>query len=126
MKVLVVEDEPDIQFLIKMALETTGKHEVLVADNGLRGIELAQQQNPDVILLDVMMPKLDGFETIRRLKADSNTASIPVIFLTAKAQTKEIEQGLQLGAIGYLTKPFYAMTLNEEMESLLAKARLPR
>lgn len=123
MKVLVVEDEPDIQFLIKIALETTGKHDILVADNGLRGIELAQQFHPDVILLDVMMPKLDGFETIRRLKADPQTASIPVIFLTAKAQAKEIEQGLKLGAIGYLTKPFYAMTLNEEMESLLAKSR---
>jgi len=123
MKVLVIEDEPDIQFLIKMALETTGNHDVNTADNGLRGIELAQQWQPDVILLDVMMPLLDGFETIKRLKADPSTAAIPVIFLTAKAQTKEVQQGLELGAIGYLTKPFYAMTLNEEMESLLARAR---
>jgi CheY-like chemotaxis protein len=126
MKVLVIEDEPDIQFLIKMALEATGSHDVSVAENGIRGIELAKQHTPDVILLDVMMPLLDGFETIKRLKADPSTSAIPVIFLTAKAQTKEIEQGIEMGAIGYLTKPFYAMTLNEEVESLLAKARVSR
>ncbi|MBM3216607.1 response regulator [Candidatus Poribacteria bacterium] len=122
MRVLVVEDEKDIQFLLKMALEANGRHEVSVADNGLRGIELASQEQPDVILLDVMMPLLDGFETIRRLRADDTTRQIPVIFLTAKAQSKEIEQGLALGAIGYLTKPFYAMTLNEEIEALLSRA----
>lgn len=123
MRILVIEDEPDIQFLVKMALETTGNHDVSVADNGLRGVELAQQLKPDVILLDVMMPLLDGFGTIKRLKADPSTAPIPVIFLTAKAQTKEMQQGIELGAIGYLTKPFYAMTLNEEVEALLGKSR---
>ena len=123
-KILLIEDEKDIQTLVKMSLEFTGGHQVIVADNGLTGIEMAEKELPDVILLDVMMPKLDGFETFRRLQDKENTKDIPVIFLTAKAQKKEREQGMALGAIGYLTKPFDAMKLNEEMEALLSDANL--
>ncbi len=123
-KILLIEDEKDIQTLVKMSLEFTGGHQVTAADNGLTGIEMAENEQPDVILLDVMMPKLDGFETFRRLQDKENTKNIPVIFLTAKAQKKEREQGLALGAIGYLTKPFDAMKLNEEMEALLSDANL--
>ena len=123
-KILLIEDEKDIQTLVKMSLEFTGGHQVIVADNGLTGIEIAEEELPDVILLDVMMPKLDGFETYGRLQDKERTKNIPVIFLTAKAQKKEVEQGLQLGAIGYLIKPFDAMKLNEELESLLSDANL--
>jgi len=123
-KILLIEDEKDIQTLVKMSLEFTGGHQVIVADNGLTGIEIAEEELPDVILLDVMMPKLDGFETFGRLQDKERTKNIPIIFLTAKAQKQEVEQGLQLGAIGYLIKPFDAMKLNEEMESLLSDANL--
>ena len=123
-KILLIEDEKDIQTLVKMSLEFTGGHQVIVADNGLTGIEIAEKELPDVILLDVMMPKLDGFETFGRLQDKERTKNIPVIFLTAKAQKKEVEHGLQLGAIGYLIKPFDAMKLNEELESLLSDANL--
>ena len=123
-KILLIEDEKDIQTLVKMSLEFTGGHQVIVADNGLTGIEIAEKELPDVILLDVMMPKLDGFETFGILQDKERTKNIPVIFLTAKAQKKEVEHGLQLGAIGYLIKPFDAMKLNEELESLLSDANL--
>ena len=74
------------------------------------------------MLLDVMMPEMDGYETCKRLQADEETSDIPIIFLTAKAQRKEVEQGLKSGAIGYILKPFDAMKLSEEMDELLANA----
>ena len=123
MKILVVEDETDIQTLVKMALEFTGKHEIQVADNGAEGLTAARAFHPDLILLDVMMPKLDGFETLRRLQADEELKRIPVIFLTAKAQQKEVGQGMELGAIGYITKPFDAMQLNGRIMELLEEKR---
>ena len=123
-KVLLIEDEEDIQILVKMALEFTGGHQVITAGDGLTGIEMAEKKFPDVILLDVMMAELDGFETFRILQDNTKTKDIPVIFLTAKAQKREVERGLQLGAFGYLTKPFDSMKLNEEIETLLANANL--
>lgn len=123
-KVLLIDDEKDIQTLVKMSLEFTGGHQVIIADNGLKGIKMAEKESPDVILLDVMMPKLDGFETFKRLQDNDKTKDIPVIFLTAKAQKKEIQQGLELGAIGYITKPFDSMKLNDEMGKILLDANL--
>lgn len=121
-KILIIDDEDDIRKLVKMSLEFTGGHHVVVADNGLTGIEMAGNELPDVILLDVMMPKLDGFETYKRLQSNLKTKDIPVIFLTAKAQKAEVASGLQLGAIGYITKPFDPMKFTEEMEALLSNA----
>ena len=118
-RVLVIEDEPDIQTLIQMALEFTGGYEVSVASDGPEGLESARGGRPDLILLDAMMPGMDGFEVCRRLKGDPATAAIPVVFLTAKAQASEIEEGLQLGAAGYLTKPFDPLKLSEELEAVL-------
>ena len=77
--------------------------------------------NPDVILLDVMMPKMDGFETCRRLKSNPATSGIPVIFLTAKAQHFEVREGMDVGALGYLIKPFDPMTLYDQIVTLMAK-----
>jgi DNA-binding response OmpR family regulator len=107
-----------------MSLEFTGGHQVILADNGFTGIEIAEKELPDVILLDVMMPKLDGFETYKRLQDKEKTRNIPVIFLTAIAQKKEMAEGLAMGAIGYLTKPFNTMKLNEEIEKLLSNANI--
>ena len=121
-KILLIDDEEDIQMLVKMSLEFTSGHQVIVAGNGLQGIEMAETEHPDVILLDVMMPRLDGFETYRRLQSNAETENIPVIFLTAKAQNKEIQQGLGMGAAAYITKPFDGMNLKEELEKVFANA----
>ncbi len=117
-KALLIEDERDIQTLLRISLEYKGKYQVLLANDGLTGIQIAQEEQPDVILLDVMMPKLDGFETAKRLKNNEKTKDIPIIFLTAKAQRKDIAHGLSLGATGYLTKPFPPQ-LDEEIDKLL-------
>jgi DNA-binding response OmpR family regulator len=122
MKVLLIDDEKDIQKLVEMSLKFTSGHEVRMADDGLTGIEMAEAEPPDIILLDVMMPMVDGFEIFKRLKDNPKTRNIPIIFLTAKAQKKEIERGMELGAIGYIVKPFDAMKLGEEIEKFLSNA----
>jgi two-component system OmpR family response regulator len=119
-KILMVEDDPDIRRVAVMALKFKGGFEVIVAADGIEGLEKAASEKPDVILLDSMMPRMDGPETCKRLKADPALASIPVIFLTAKSQKKEIEAGLELGAVGYLVKPFDPMTLADELSKILA------
>ncbi len=118
-KVMLVEDEPDIQVVARMTLKKGGVREVVVAGNGEECLARVGEVKPDLILLDVMMPRLDGYETCRRLKQNPETRGIPVIFLTAKAQQFEINQGLELGAIGYLVKPFDPATLHAEIVSLL-------
>jgi CheY-like chemotaxis protein len=118
-KVLLVEDDPDIQVVARMSLKVSGVPEVVIASNGEECLAMVRQVKPDLILLDVMMPKLDGYETCRRLKADPETQLIPVIFLTAKAQHYEVKQGMELGALGYLTKPFDPTTLHSQLLELL-------
>jgi CheY-like chemotaxis protein len=121
-KVLLVEDEDDIRRLARLSLARGGEWEVLLAQDGEECLALAHQHRPDLILLDVKMPRLDGFEACRRLKADPATAPIPIIFLTASVQPHEIEQGLTLGAIGYLAKPFDPLHLRTEVMALLQNA----
>lgn len=122
MKVLLVDDGKDMQEMIRMSLEFTGGNQVMVADDGPTGIEMAQKEHPDVVLLDVMMPRMDGYETCRRLRENEETKDIPVVFLTARAQAKDTEKGLQVGAAGYILKPFDAMKLNQEVREILANA----
>ncbi len=122
-KIMLVEDDPDIQVVARMSLKAGGVREVVVVSNGEECLARIGEAKPDLVLLDVMMPKLDGYETCRRLKADPATQSIPVIFLTAKAQQFEMKQGLELGAIGYLTKPFDPTTLPAEIQTLLDGVR---
>ena len=121
-RILVVEDEPDIQNLIKTALRFTGGYDVLLASNGQEAIEKAQQEQPDLILMDVMMPKMDGFQALRHLQEHPETQNIPVIMLTAKAQRQEVETGLRAGAKGYITKPFDPMQLKAQIEAILSSA----
>ncbi|MBT3269748.1 response regulator [Candidatus Poribacteria bacterium] len=125
LNVLLIEDEPDVQMVASLALGTLGGHTVTVADDGLRGLELARTERPDVILLDVMMPRMDGHEVLRLLKASDTTATIPVIFLSAKAQQKDIDAGLALGADGYLTKPFDSIALSEQVQEIVRRASAP-
>ncbi|BDG61358.1 response regulator [Caldinitratiruptor microaerophilus] len=118
-RILLVEDDPDIQKMASLALRHTAGAEVFVACDGASALRQAREKAPDVVLLDVMLPDMDGYEVCRRLKADPATRAIPVIFLSARAQQKEIEQGLGLGAAGYLVKPFDPMTLASEIERLV-------
>ena len=118
-KVLLAEDEEDIQKVAQISLQFRGGWEVVLATNGEECLAKAASDPPDLILLDCMMPKLDGYETCRRLKQDPSLRHIPVIFLTAKAQEIEVKKGLSLGAVGYLIKPFNPMSLAAEIKQIL-------
>lgn len=124
-RILHIEDEVDIQEVARLALEAVGGFEVTTAGSGRAGFELAQREAPDVILLDVMMPIMDGPTTLKALRACPETAGIPVIFMTAKAQQLEIEQYKSLGALGVLTKPFDPMTLSDEVRALCQTLQPP-
>jgi DNA-binding response OmpR family regulator len=118
MNLLLVEDDPDIQLVARAALRRSG-FDVTVANSGPAALDQVRATQPDVILLDWMMPDMDGPEVCRRLKSDAGTAAIPVIFLTARSQQREIAQGLALGAAGYIVKPFDALTLGAQVRDLL-------
>jgi len=118
-KVLIVDDEPDIRRIAKLGLSRVGGMEVVEAANGAEALVRAKEDKPDAVLLDVMMPGLDGPSTLARLREDPATAGIPVVFLTAKAIAAELERLKVLGAAGVLTKPFDPMTLARELRALL-------
>jgi CheY-like chemotaxis protein len=118
-KVLLAEDEEDIRKVAQMSLQFRSGWKVTLASNGEECLAKAAEDRPDLILLDCMMPKLDGYETCRRLKMDPSLRNIPVIFLTAKAQETEVKKGLALGAVGYLIKPFNPMSLAAEIRQIL-------
>ena len=117
-KVLMVDDEPDIRHVGQMSLELVGNLEVLLASSGDEALVLAAREAPDVILLDVMMPRLDGPATLERLRASTATASIPVILMTARAQPRDVERYLAGGAAGVIVKPFDPMTLPHEIHRI--------
>jgi len=118
-KVLLAEDEEDIRKVAQMSLQFRSGWKVALASNGEECLAKATEDPPDLILLDCMMPKLDGYETCRRLKASPALREIPVIFLTAKSQESEMRKGLELGAAGYLIKPFNPMSLAAEIRKIL-------
>jgi CheY-like chemotaxis protein len=118
LRALLAEDEPDIQLVARASLKRAD-FDVTVANNGLEVLALAAALQPHVVLLDWMMPEMDGLEACQQLKADPATRDIPVIFLTAKSQEAEISQGLALGAVGYITKPFDALLLGAQIRALL-------
>lgn len=118
MTLLLVDDDPDIRLVAQIALRRAG-FTVTAVDNGSAAIASARTVTPDVILLDWMMPDMDGPEVCRRLKGDQALRDIPVIFLSARSQQAEIARGLALGAAGYIIKPFDALTLGDEVKTLL-------
>ena len=119
--VLAADDDPVILRLLQVNLELEG-HEVILAPNGAEAVALAKARNPDVILLDVMMPELDGWGACKAIKADEALASTPVIFLSAKAQNSDVDQGVSLGAEAYITKPFDPIDLLDLIEEVLSFA----
>ena len=109
-KILAVDDERHIVRLVEVNLQRAG-YEVVTAYDGREALEKVKAENPDLVVLDVMMPYMDGFEVLKNLKADPVTAEIPVIMLTAKAQDADVFRGWQSGVDCYLTKPFNPMEL---------------
>ncbi len=103
--ILIIEDELVLQRALRKLLELEG-HVVLTADNGISGVKAARESMPHLIFCDIRMPVLDGYGVLARLRQTPNTASIPFVFMTAKASQMDIEQGLSLGIDDYLTKPF--------------------
>ena len=118
-QVLVIDDNPDIQRLVQIILEELEGWNVLIATSGIEGIALAMQENPDAILLDVMMPILDGIETFKKLQENGKTQKIPTIFLTARVKVNEQEYLSSLGAKGIIVKPFNPDILAQDICNLL-------
>jgi DNA-binding response OmpR family regulator len=116
--VLVVDDDPVIQKLLKVNFEMEG-YDVLSAADGAEGLDQARTGHPAIIILDVMMPKMNGLEVLAALKADDSTAGIPVILLSAKAQAGDVQAGLDRGADAYVTKPFDPLELLDRVGRLL-------
>ncbi|MFA5976108.1 MAG: response regulator [Elusimicrobiota bacterium] len=119
--VLIADDDPDNRNLLKIRLEAIG-HEVMEATDGEDGLRRAQRQKPDLVILDVMMPKIDGWELCRRLRADPKTHTTPIIMLTACSQDIEQLRGWESGADEYLTKPWDAEKLMQAITRLLPSA----
>ncbi|HEY7148716.1 MAG TPA: response regulator [Gaiellaceae bacterium] len=118
--VLVIDDEGPIRLLCRVNLEAAGM-EVSEADDGPSGVEAARVEQPDVILLDVMMPGMDGWEVFGELLKDDRTARIPIVFLTARAELRDQARGLELGGVDYVTKPFNPLELAPLVSDLLER-----
>jgi len=119
MKVLVIEDEDDIREIACMCLADDSSLDVIDAGSGAEGIQKAANEQPDVILMDVMMPDMDGKQTFAALRKNPATSTIPIIFLTAKAMTSEVSELRALGAKGILVKPFDPLTLASQVRAIV-------
>ena len=118
-RVLIVDDDDDVRNITELAASRIGKWDTVLAAGGLEGLEKARSVQPDVILLDVMMPGLDGPATLARLREDPATAHIPVVFLTAKAQHGELESYKALGACGVIVKPFEVAGFADQLRQIV-------
>jgi DNA-binding response OmpR family regulator len=116
--ILVADDDPDIQSLVVLRLERSG-YRVIRASDGAEALELALTEHPDLAVLDIMMPKLDGCEVTRSLRSNPETANMPVILLTARVQDGDVSRGLEAGATDYVKKPFSPQELGARVASLL-------
>ncbi len=119
-KILIAEDEPDIRELVAFTLRFAG-YEVVTTSNGEEAVQMAAKELPDLILMDVRMPRMTGYDACRLLKADPELKDIPVVFLSAKGQESEIQTGLEAGAEEYLLKPFAPDQLTERVRTILRK-----
>ena len=121
-RVLVVDDDAPIRLLCRVNLEAEGM-EVLEAADGADGLEKARSAQPDVVLLDVMLPKLDGWRVAEALLEDPRTGEIPIVFLTARAELRDQARGLEIGGIDYITKPFNPVELADLIRELLGRVQ---
>ncbi len=119
-KILIAEDEPDIRELVAFMLRFAG-YEVLAASNGEEAVQAATREIPDLILMDVRMPRMTGYDACRLMKANPELQDVPVVFLSAKGQESEIQSGLDAGAEEYLLKPFSPDELTNRVRSILSK-----
>lgn len=119
-KILIAEDERDIRDLIEFTLKYAG-HEVVKASNGAEAVEMAPQVKPDLILMDVRMPRMTGYEACRALKAMDDMKNVPVVFLSAKGQQNEMDTGIDAGAYDYILKPFAPDQLTRRIAEILVK-----
>jgi CheY-like chemotaxis protein len=117
-KIVIAEDENDIRNLITFTLEIDG-HEIIATKNGVEALEQVRAEKPDLVVLDVRMPKMTGYEACEKIKQDPDLREIPVVFLSAKGQDKEIQTGLDLGATRYILKPFSPDSLTSDINQIL-------
>lgn len=117
-KVLIADDEPNIVMSLDFLMRKA-KYEVFIARDGQEALDLAQQEQPDLILLDIMMPEMNGYEVFEQLKQNPNTQHCKVIFMSAKGKEEDIKKGLALGASLYVTKPFSTRNLMKQVKQLL-------
>lgn len=118
-RILFIDDEEDIRILACLCLELETSWEIMVAANGQEGIKLAEEQQPDAILLDAMMPELDGLQTLAKLQINPKTKHIPAIFITAKVQASDRRKFYAAGAKGVINKPFDSLTLASQVSGFL-------
>ena len=118
-RILFIDDEDDIKTLAQFCLELEANWEMIGASNGKEGIAIAEKEKPDAILLDAMMPELDGIETLAKLRANPETKDIPTIFITAKAQASDRRRFYSAGAKGVINKPFDSLTLASQIAGFL-------
>lgn len=120
-KILYAEDELDIQVIVDAIIKNMSDYEIKFCNNGQEVLDVVEDYNPDLILLDVMMPEVDGLTAFHRLQENPNTKNIPVIFMTAKAQVHEVQNFSKIGVIGIITKPFDPMQLCSNIEEIWEK-----
>ena len=119
-RILVIDDEPELVKAIQIRLEIAG-YETLVAHDGMEGLDKARKEKPDLILLDLMLPKMDGYKVCALLKRDKKYTKIPVIMLTARTLERHQKQGIELGADAYITKPFQYEVVLAKIKELLGE-----
>jgi DNA-binding response OmpR family regulator len=122
MRILIIDDDENIRRLVSFNLSMEG-HELLQAENGKIGYQTAKKEQPELILLDVMMPVMDGIQTVKKLKTDPETKQIPVFMLSAKGQMEDLDEAFDAGADNYITKPFDVEKLNAKIAFKMKKLR---
>lgn len=123
-KIVVIEDSETSSFLLKSFFEDEEEYEIFLAATGLAGIEAIEKNKPDLVLLDLMLPDIDGFEVLKRLRSTTEFKKLPVIIVSAKDHSKDIIKGKNLGAIEYITKPIGVNKLFEKIEKIIKKLRV--
>ncbi|MCG2659030.1 MAG: response regulator [Kiritimatiellae bacterium] len=119
-KILLVEDEPEFRLALRMRLEANG-YDIIEADDGIKGLDAVRQQNPDLIILDVMLPRMNGFKVARLLKYSAKYKNVPLMMLTVMSQASDRKMGQAVGADAYLTKPYQPQELLDTISTLVSR-----